>query len=1121
MAGFWRTSTVALVIIVALAGHSIAWARGDGWDDLAGPLRAVAAEAQAGKPVGAQAARSGVPVIGGRLLVQIWGREGRVPVQEIERLGGVVRHVVGRRADVLVPPRALRAIASLPEVAQVAPAVEAIPLQGFGPTVSEGVQLTNASAFYYNGIIGTDAKVAIIDIGFAGYDTAEIPLDPTNPAPVSYRADSSVTASAHGTAVAEVVADMAPGATIHMFAVDTSEAVVAALRDIERGDYNVCCIPIGLLEGPFDGTHEVSQEVDRARAAGVLVVVAAGNFAQRHWSGPFKDTNHDGACEFHGSDDMIDLTLPAGTFRAFLSWFETAGDETDQDYDLVLLDSTHHEIARSAYTQNGDDPPSEVLIATVPAGTYYLQVQAVDAIGADDFQLFVPDVDIEPALQVPETSLSIPADAAGALTVGASRGSTLDTTAFGIPMFPIDTLEPFSSRGPTVDGRTKPDLLGPDVVSTSVSGTGPTNKPLNPFIGTSAAAPHVAGAAALLFSEDEQRTAADLATALTQMAYQYWKQPILAGSPPADMSAGQDNNYGWGRLTLRVATGFDGVPPEITILYPGNGETVLTKVPTILASIQDNKTGVDPLSIVLKLDGLAQAGFTFDPTKGLLTYTVPTPLTQNVHSVSVQAADLAGNVSAPITHTFQVVPPSIPTGLQMVSLPYQNITNPDPGSIFIPPVAGSVRVARWVPSDTTTNKYHVYPDPWAGFNPPDATGTDPVVPSPPAGLGYFVTTPGVGTTLLNVQGQTVQDDRYEIRLLRGTVYPQGWNMIGNPYTSSLQWGAVEFITDGQRQDLTEAIQDGVTSGVIYEFKNDGQNGYYDFPSDPLAAVMHPFRGYWVHVSRDTRLVIYSPGVATSAAKTAKGKSWLPAGSWRLRLVASAGPWRDPTLFIGAAPGCSSGHDAGRDIPKPPPLVSPLQTYLPKSEWGKYNGAYAQDLRGKAEGESWDVEVVCRTPHTPVTVTWPDINSVVPQDVRLVMEDLDSGKSVYMRTGAGLAFDSGEGGVHHLRITALKPGSKVLQVSGVTAQAVRGRGAVITFSVSRPCKAAVQVRNISGRVVKQLAATEAMPGQVTRVEWNGLGESGAPVPPGRYLVCITARADDGQVVQGIRALQIGR
>ena len=55
------------------------------------------------------------------------------------------------------------------------------------------------------------------------------------------------------------------------------------------------------------------------------------------------------------------------------------------------------------------------------------------------------------------------------------------------------TIEFFSSRGPTLDGRLKPDISAIDGVGVTAAGSFE-----NPFFGTSAAAPHVAGEAALV-----------------------------------------------------------------------------------------------------------------------------------------------------------------------------------------------------------------------------------------------------------------------------------------------------------------------------------------------------------------------------------------------------------------------------------------------------------------------------------------------------------------------------------------------------------------------------------------------------------------------------------------------
>jgi subtilisin family serine protease len=81
-------------------------------------------------------------------------------------------------------------------------------------------------------------------------------------------------------------------------------------------------------------------------------------------------------------------------------------------------------------------------------------------------------------------SITDPAAAPGALAVGAICWQSTG-------------LEFYSSQGPTVDGRMKPDLVAPDSVSSSTYGQF-TRCGGSGFAGTSAAAPHVAGAAALV-----------------------------------------------------------------------------------------------------------------------------------------------------------------------------------------------------------------------------------------------------------------------------------------------------------------------------------------------------------------------------------------------------------------------------------------------------------------------------------------------------------------------------------------------------------------------------------------------------------------------------------------------
>ncbi len=123
------------------------------------------------------------------------------------------------------------------------------------------------------------------------------------------------------------------------------------------------------------------------------------------------------------------------------------------------------------------------------------------------------------------TTLIAPADAFDIIAVGAVNSS--------------GDLASFSSRGPTADGRTKPEVCAMGVSTYSASSSGDNN--FTTASGTSLSTPLVAGATCLLIEARPLFTPLHIRQALMETADR-------AGNP--------DNNYGWGIINIDAALGW-------------------------------------------------------------------------------------------------------------------------------------------------------------------------------------------------------------------------------------------------------------------------------------------------------------------------------------------------------------------------------------------------------------------------------------------------------------------------------------------------------------------------------------------------------------------------------------
>ncbi len=367
--------------------------------------------------------------------------------------------------------------------------------------VAPGVSAVGATELHDRGVTGEGVTVGVIDEGFRLSSPAI--ADQVS----AYRAFGETGDDLHGTAVADVVSDTAPGAELHLAAVGPTtnrREYREAVQWLRASGADVV-VDAGSYLGSVGGVRDVASTA----ADDVVFVTSTGNYAQRHWTGvhrPVSDRTDivaaDGDWEAPLADggptvdewlragDRLSGPTDGGTPTA-LEWVRFGGDRRNHlgdgtvagrvtvsaswsgeaNYDLYLVRQTSAgEVVWARSTE--DAAGREHLSTVVPRGRYAVAVgYDGGADGATRLEVFASH---RLETNTPAGSLTAPATAEGVIAVGAAADRGTGAAAF-------------SSRGPTPDGHHGVDLVAPD--------DGPGQG------GTSFAAPYAAGTVALLKSE--------------------------------------------------------------------------------------------------------------------------------------------------------------------------------------------------------------------------------------------------------------------------------------------------------------------------------------------------------------------------------------------------------------------------------------------------------------------------------------------------------------------------------------------------------------------------------------------------------------------------------------------
>jgi subtilisin family serine protease len=389
-----------------------------------------------------------------------------------------------------------------------------------------------------------------------------------------------------GRAMLQLVHDMAPGAALLFHSgLDGKASYANAITALAAAGADIIVDDLLYLNEPMFQDGVIAQAIDAVAADGVAYYSAAGNQGRQSYEAGFVDSGEIFCIEFFlpvgdchpiyervgrmhdfdpgpGQDFYQSVTVPENSVLTIAMQWDApfGGAGPDNDHDIVLLDETggtYFTISANDNVISGEG--WEVLqfdnsefLGHGTAFSIAITYDDVDSMGPPanliKTVIFGSGITISEFQTSSATSFGH-ANAVGAESVGAAF--FLDTPEFGISP---PSLEPYSSAGGTPilfdtsgtrlvvpEVRMKPEITAVDGVNTTFFfSDSHGNDGIDDFFGTSAAAPHAAGVAALMLEAESTATPEEINTALETTALDIGV-------------AGFDHDSGYGLIRADVA----------------------------------------------------------------------------------------------------------------------------------------------------------------------------------------------------------------------------------------------------------------------------------------------------------------------------------------------------------------------------------------------------------------------------------------------------------------------------------------------------------------------------------------------------------------------------------------
>ncbi len=487
---------------------------------------------------------------------------------DLQKNGFQVTGVYGRVISGIIPLSSIDKLENLQSIQYAKPAFKPVlpfksgSSKGNGkksgnkivPVISQGdtAQRSEIARKKYH-VNGAGVKVGILSDSYDNLGTAkkgikqgELP-GPSNPfhfiKPVEVLEDLDSGGTDEGRAMLEIVHDVAPGSTLAFHTAFLGEADFAqGIQDLADRGCQVIADDVSYFDEPFFQDGIIAQSVDQSKSKGVTYFSAAGNDGVNSYEHGFQASNVEllgtGNGTAHNFSAPGDPPVyaqpvyipPGGSLISSFQWdessFSASGVGSNSDLDIYLLDINGNVVAAGASDNIASGDPIEVFgyDNNTQSPTFFIVIlkfagpdpQHLKYILFNDALFYATTPAIPGVLS--GTCIGHP-KAAGAIATGAAYYQ--QTPAYG-----VDTavIEYYSSYGGVpnyfdIEGnrikpliRKKPDVTAPDGVNTSFFNPFDypdgafDGDPYPNFFGTSAAAPHGAGVAALMIEAQKLNT---------------------------------------------------------------------------------------------------------------------------------------------------------------------------------------------------------------------------------------------------------------------------------------------------------------------------------------------------------------------------------------------------------------------------------------------------------------------------------------------------------------------------------------------------------------------------------------------------------------------------------------